>query len=128
MYLESRVRRMPRDCAASWLCRHPPRYRSRGLSMTALASLIGQDQSEHSAFHLALDVLINYVIEKGTRSMTFPWDNFERKVLELVEEAETRFEAPPDAYWEKAFYISQKGDPASNGLGHSVVTCLVTIS
>ena len=42
-------------------------------------------------------------------------------VEEMVEELETKWEKPADAYWEYDFYVAKFGDPQTNTEGHRVV-------
>lgn len=97
------------------------RYRSKGHTLTTLISYLGADDEEFKQFLALVKQVSDFVIEKSSRKVAFPWDAFDRKVLEFSQEHESRFEAPDDAYWELSYYRSQKGDPATNGLNHKVV-------
>jgi hypothetical protein len=44
----------------------------------------------------------------------------DQQVLSMVEALSETWEDPEDAVWPWDMYLLEKGDPASNGLGHTV--------
>ena len=96
---------------------------SPGISVsTRLTRFACALQEEHKKVMSLVAKLIDHVIANGTRNCTMPWASTEPDTtITHVDRRESRFIKPRNQYWEKSFYVAQKGDPATNGLGHSCV-------
>ena len=94
------------------------KYKCKGYTILTWLPMLGQSQEEHGKVMRFVKMVEDFIGERKTFNLKLPWDDFDHKVLELKEEQVARFQAPPDAYWEYDYYVSKKGDPKTNGLGH----------
>ena len=82
-------------CARVWQVN----YRCLNLTLSTMAAWLGSEQARTSKFKGQVQVVIDFVIEKGTRECNLPWSELNSTVLTFIDAVESRFERPDDQFW-----------------------------
>ena len=63
-----------------------------------------------------------YWIFHGGREPRINWADIDQTSLHFDEEYSSNYEAPVDEHWDFSLYVSEKGNPDTNNLGHKQAT------
>lgn len=96
------------------------RYKHRGLSLAAALEEIGMSQDTMTRFKGFREAVIQSSKDSGGRGGRMQWTQLEQKSLTFTQVASVAYEEPIDEHWGYNEYLSEKGDPLTNGLRHEV--------
>ena len=92
------------------------------MAISALVKLVGANTEEHTAFHGYLAVCIQHFVTAGGFAGHVKWNVQDQKELIHVDGQQCRIQAPVDEWLSEADYITEYGNPLSNGFGHKQFT------
>ena len=104
-------------CMRVWESRYKSRY-----GIKALAVFLGRPQEEHDKFLAYVGLVIAFFIEKQSTKVRINWNELDKSVLTVIQIQAVSVEEPDDEVWEYSYYCRMKGDPATNGLGHRIIS------
>jgi hypothetical protein len=107
-------------CLATYQSRH----KHRGVTMAQLLATLGSQQEEMDKFMAMRRAVIQFFVENGGREARVRWAEIDQKVLSYQEVHKSSYEDPVDEHWEYDLYVSEKGSPDTNKLGHTTTTVL----
>lgn len=94
------------------------RYRHKGTGLKDVVELLGSNEDEHKRFRGYRDALVAFFIEKGGRGCQVSWSDVDSRSVSIVKTSKTELCEADDQLWDYQYYLAQKGDPKTNGLGH----------
>ena len=91
--------------------------------MTTLARFISDPEGvEFRKFKAFLQAVIEHFVKVGGISpRRWPWDQIDKQILCIRKTLQHQFTDPKDRFWAYDYYISEKGKPNTNGLGHKAM-------
>ena len=97
------------------------RYKHKGYPNTkALKVALGGDGDMFNKFIGLTEAAIQVFIKNSSLEVAVNWDQLERTIVVKKEVSSSMLCEPNEFVWEFNYYVSQKDDPSSNGLGHRV--------
>ena len=93
------------------------------ITVTTLAKFISDPEGvEFRKFKAFLQAVIQHFIKVGgISSRRLPWDQIDKQILCIRKTLQHKFTDPKDQFWACDYYISEKGSPETNGLGHKAM-------
>lgn len=65
--------------------------------------------------------IVEHFIKSKSLRVRLPWDHIDRQVLCLARTLQHKFKDPKDQFWAYDYYVTEKGNPETNGLGHKAM-------
>ena len=94
------------------------RFKHKGLSQKAFLQGIGGNSEEHTQFLTTMEQVVRFFIEKDGRQAMLNWADIDKRVISVITEDRVEIHEPDDKLWDYTLYVTQFGDPTTNGKGH----------
>ena len=98
------------------------KFRVKGMGLSSALAQLGQDANTMEKFMRYVRALIAFLIDKGGRSVTVSWAQVQTRVVSMETESKVELQEADDQLWCYEYYVKMKGDPRTNGLGHTETT------
>ena len=94
---------------------HVSRPPNSPVKVIQMISTIGEENGKFQGYRTGL---VTFYCENGGREARVSWAKVDESQINYLSEQVTGVHEPDDQLWDYDYYVSIKGDPAKNGLGH----------